>query len=347
MRRFGASALGLLAGLAPAAAAVDGGWTARVVEGVSPVAEVRPLGDGRAFIRTATGWRRIVATATGPCLAEARPPARLPMPKGGLPDGEVVSAPDLGVARAWLSRPTRRYDHGILGDAIEAGGFVVVDTAGKRHELVLPKGYVFEDLYPRIFDLEGDGRPDFAIIVSSLKKGASVIVYSLTKDGLKGIKRTPHIGRPHRWLNPVGIADFDGDGIKDVALVATPHIGGTVRIWSLGRRNPRLLPGETGGFSNHWIGSRILLASGIADIDGDGRPELFVPSGTRKDLRILRYDDGLRQFAWIALPGRVSSALAFLAVPGRPPLVFHADDRGRLVAVAFGKAPRTLPPCAG
>jgi hypothetical protein len=39
------------------------------------------------------------------------------------------------IAQAWLTRPTKRYDHAILGDAIEAGGLAVKTRDGKTLEL--------------------------------------------------------------------------------------------------------------------------------------------------------------------------------------------------------------------
>ena len=37
------------------------------------------------------------------------------------------------IARAWLAEPTTRYDHGILGDAIEASSLVIERRDGTRH----------------------------------------------------------------------------------------------------------------------------------------------------------------------------------------------------------------------
>ena len=49
-----------------------------------------------------------------------------------LPDG-VVSTGSNDVAEAWLTRPTTRYAHGILGDAIEAGDEEAARAAMYRH----------------------------------------------------------------------------------------------------------------------------------------------------------------------------------------------------------------------
>jgi len=59
---------------------------------------------------------------------------------------------------------------------------------------------------------------------------------------------------PNRWLNPLGVGDFDGDGRLDIALVATPHIGGRLRLY---RYQPGRLTlfAERSGVSTHRIGS--------------------------------------------------------------------------------------------
>ena len=62
------------------------------------------------------------------------------------------------------------------------------------------------------------------------------------------------IGQPFRWLNPVGVGDFDGDGRREIAAVVTPHLGVTLKLyeWKGERLEPKH---EAAGFSNHAIGS--------------------------------------------------------------------------------------------
>ena len=76
-----------------------------------------------------------------------------------LPDGIVIMGNN-DIAEAWLTRPTDRYAHDILGDAVEAGGLAVTTRDGKTLELVLPKQFVFEDRQARIHDLDDDGRDE-------------------------------------------------------------------------------------------------------------------------------------------------------------------------------------------
>lgn len=86
-------------------------------------------------------------------------------PAGILPDGEIARGGG-GIGRAWLSEPTGRYGHGVLGDAVEAGALVLEDAAGATHRHVLGAASVFEDRRVRLHDLDGDGR-DEAIVVRS------------------------------------------------------------------------------------------------------------------------------------------------------------------------------------
>jgi hypothetical protein len=41
---------------------------------------------------------------------------------GRLPDGGTARYASGNIRAAWYSAPTTRYDHGVLGDAIEGGG---------------------------------------------------------------------------------------------------------------------------------------------------------------------------------------------------------------------------------
>lgn len=218
---------------------------------------------------------------------ELRPLVR---PADALPDGQPAFGSGR-IAEAWLIEPTARYDHAVLGDAIEAGGLLLRLRDGSERRLLLPEDQVFEDLHPRLADLDGDGEDEVIVVRASLDHGAVLTVYGLVGDELRLIAEGPqHLSR-HRWLNPIGAADFDGDGTVEVAYVETPHIGGILRIVSL--QDGKLVEeASLAGFSNHLIGTRELGLSAILDFDEDGLPEIFLPSARRRSLRVLRYSDG-------------------------------------------------------
>jgi hypothetical protein len=216
--------------------------------------------------------------------------AERPPSTDALPDGEVGRGTN-DVAAAWLIAPTRRYDHGVLGDAIEAGGLRVRLRGGAELEYRLPPDSVFEDLGPRVADLDGDGQDEILVVRSYLDAGAALAVFGVRNAALVQLAQTDPIGRASRWLNPAGIGDFDGDGGLEIAYVQTPHIGGILHILSF--RDGRLhRKGRLHGFSNHAMGSRALGLSAVLDLDGDGAAELILPAAGRRRLEIVSFAGG-------------------------------------------------------
>lgn len=208
-----------------------------------------------------------------------------------LPGGKIVKSQGQGIVQAHYACPTTRYGHGILGDAIEAGCLVVKTTAGKTLHLVLPDSNVFEDITPRLADMNGDGKNDVVAILTSLTKGASLAVIGLRGNKLQIIAQTPYIGRSHRWLAPAGVADFDGDGQLEVAFVRTPHIGGTLEFWGFEGNNFRQEK-QIRGFSNHKIGLTRITTSRLKDFDGDGITDIALPNTNWSGIRIISLAKG-------------------------------------------------------
>ena len=200
------------------------------------------------------------------------------------------------------------------------------------HEL--PQTHVFEDLTPRIADLDGDGTSEIVTIRSSLARGAAVAVYGLQGGKLALRAATPEIGRSHRWLNIAAIHDFDGNGTREIAFVRTPHIGGVLEVWSYsdGKLIKRL---EMPGVSNHSIGSRALRLSAFLDVDGDGKDELVLPDQPHSSLLALAITPWkVRIASRASLPAKLSGNLSIsggvIAAPlanGRKASVQAADFR--------------------
>ncbi len=227
-----------------------------------------------------------------------------------LPDGGTARAGGSGIVQAYYVAPTTRYAHAVLGDAVEAGGLAARDASGKQHVLMLPDSAVFEDITPRLADLNGDGGAEVIAVKAYLSRGAALVVYGVRGGELVRIAETAPIGRPARWLNPAGIADFNGDGQLEVAIVKTPHIGGRLEFWRLaGNRLSRLA--ALNGFSNHVIGSRALGLSAIVDVDGNGIRDLVLPSADRMQLVAVSLAGGrARVLGRVALPAPVTGNLS-------------------------------------
>lgn len=195
-----------------------------------------------------------------------------------LADEAAATPPDVIIGAEFIE-PTTRYDHAILGDDVEWGALQLrIDPClncgdGRTKTLIirLPQNHVFEDLAPRI--IEGDDGPTLVMVVeSSLTQGARLSLYD--EAGLYAA--TPFIGRPHRWLAPIGSADLDGDGWPEVAYIDRPHLAKTLRIWRLRDGELELVASQP-GLTNHRIGQDF-ITSGIRDC-GDGPEVVTVDSG--------------------------------------------------------------------
>ena len=167
------------------------------------------------------------------------------------------------VKDARFIEPTDRYAHGVLGDAIEFGALEVTLTTGKKRIMRLPVSRVFEDLKPRVQDLDNDGSPEVVVIETDENRGASLAIY-----GPKGkITATPYIGQSNRWLAPIGAADFDQDGAVEIGYIDRPHLAKTLRLWRY--QNQELVNvANQAGLTNHRIGQDFITggvrACGVA-----------------------------------------------------------------------------------
>ncbi len=247
----------------------------------------------------------LAALVAGPALACDYP--------GGPPGTEAVTAEGKGVVWAYYSNATDRYRHGVLGDRWEASALrtLIADvlTIGPCETSVwLGEEAVFEDTSPRIADVTGDGLNDVVVVETSVAEGAQLAVYGAEGEALVKLAATPHIGRPHRWLTPAGIAGFDGDGVRDVAYVETPHIGGVLRVRSFRDGAAREIAAAP-GYSNHRIGEDF-ISGGVRDC-GNG-PELVLPSADWSRTLVAWVHEGVIESAVLAHdagPGTLARAL--------------------------------------
>ncbi|MEL6641142.1 MAG: VCBS repeat-containing protein [Pseudomonadota bacterium] len=187
-----------------------------------------------------------------------------------------------GVSAARYTEETTRYQHAILGDAIEYGT-LIMDTADGEITVVLPQTHVFEDVAPRLVDIDGDGASEVLVVESSIFEGARVAIYDAT-GAVKAA--TPHIGRANRWYAPVGVADLDGDGLMEVAYVDRPHLAKTLRIWRY-QNGDFAEVAAAAGVTNHRIGEPD-IAGGIRDC-GAG-PEIVLASADWSQLLAVQFD---------------------------------------------------------
>ena len=108
-------------------------------------------------------------------------------------------------------------------------------------------------------------------------------------------------------LSTLGVGDFDGDGNLDIALVATPHIGGKLRLYRF--KNSRLsIFAEYPDVSTHRMGSTELGLGRVAS--AKPRDQLLVPDQARRVLMLLEWSpDRWQLIARTELPGQLGSSL--------------------------------------
>jgi hypothetical protein len=100
---------------------------------------------------------------------------------GQLPQSRVVSGVR-DIAVVWLAGATNRYQHGVLGDDLEASRLMIEMRDGRSLSVELPAERVFEDLEPRLADLDGDNKDEILVVESDTHLGASLTVYGVV-DG--------------------------------------------------------------------------------------------------------------------------------------------------------------------
>jgi hypothetical protein len=320
-------ALSLLASAGTAQAAE---WRVSLVNVPARVNAIETV-DGQPQVNAGGLWYRIVLAGERVSLKFIDTPAKPEHPNGALPDGHVATG-SRDIARAWLAEPTTRYDHGILGDKIEAGSLVIETRDGKNQTLRLKDDAVFEDLEPRLADLNGDGHDEIVVVKTYLKRGSALAVIGLRKGKYEILVETTPLGAPHRWLDPAGIADFTGDGKIDLALVRQPHVIGSLELWSWNGDALRKAA-ELPDFANHIAGTRAIHMAAVADFDGDGITDIAAPSLNRSHLRIVSFAPQPREIANVPLPAKAVTNIALVTEASGPPAIAAGLADGSLVVI--------------
>ena len=226
------------------------------------------------------------------------------LPVDALLDARIVS--DTQNRVAILSGPTDIYQHGVLGDRIEASSITLVSTYPTPKILkviLIPKPWVIEGIAPIWADLNGDGKRELIVTLSSQTDGGKIAVFSETGTL---IAEGPGIGRGFRWRNQMAIAPYGPDGELELSAVLTPHIGGTVEFYRW-KENRLEIVASIPGFTSHVIRSRNLDLNVSGDFLGTGQTTLLIPNNQRNTLSAIHRD---REGTKIAFSLDIGSQLA-------------------------------------
>ena len=247
-------------------------------------------------------------------------------PVQALPDAEIVTADLTGDGTdelVFLTDPTERYPHGVLGDGVEAASVSVFDTETLETiaSYTLPENYVFEQRRVLPFDL-GD-KDGLLATRSSEQTGAGVVLLEFRHGELQLRAEAQPIGTGFRWLNLFAARDGAAYAVR------TPHIGGPFKRYTLRDSSFKVEQYDL-GVTNHTLGSRnldlgVLLPSVKPDTD-----HLVLPSQDLRTLKLIRCTPAtcevINEFE---LGGRLSSNVVFLEQDDRITIV-AGDETARL-----------------
>ncbi|HKH77372.1 MAG TPA: hypothetical protein VKA51_10485 [Rubrobacteraceae bacterium] len=249
------------------------------------------------------------------------------LPARALPDARAVRSE--GGEIAVLSDPTGRYDHGILGDGLEAGSLTVLRAGAGTPEVVgevrPESGGVFESLAPLWFEAGPDGEELLAVTESTADEGSRISAYR--PDGALAAAG-PFVGKPARWRHLLAAGPFGPAGGLELAATRTPHLGGEIEFYRPNLETGKLeISATMPGYATHTIYSRNLDAARAADLDGDGAWELLVPNQAYTELAAIRRTDSGAEVAWtLPVGGALVTNLA------------SATDASDRISVAAGRA---------
>lgn len=244
---------------------------------------------------TATGMRVYILPAGEPTSMA------VPLPPGALPDTRIGHGLN-DISRAWLIQPSKRLSSSLLGDNLEATAVRVVGRNQVEYRYELPEDSAFEDLLPRVHDINGDGLDEIILVRSRLQTGSSLLVLGIREGRLQPIAESPPLLTRAQWINPVGVADVDGDGKLELLAVHNPHDNGVLMEYRL--EGKRLIPMHSiDGVSNHVLGSRNQGMAALMDANSDGIADVLIPSSDRRHLRAISFSSWVPlEFSRINLP---------------------------------------------
>ncbi|MEJ2757212.1 MAG: hypothetical protein P8046_01910 [Anaerolineales bacterium] len=222
-----------------------------------------------------------------------------------------------------LVAPSDVYQHGILGDEVEAKGVALVSIGEGVNRLGIFSDQVIEGIAPIWTDLNTDGIREILLTLSNRQSGAQLVV--MNQEG-EIIAQGEPIGTGYRWRHQIAVAPIGPNREMEIVDVLTPHIGGVVEFFRW-EGDQLVKVAEISGFTSHVIHTRNLDMAFVADLDADGRLELLLTQQDLSALGILqRSESGVEMVGELPLEGGLTSNLVGISLP----------DGGMVVAAGIG-----------
>jgi WD40 repeat protein len=223
--------------------------------------------------------------------------------------------------------PTERYNHGVLGDHIEAESVVLIETKPElviKTIITIKSPEVIEGIKPLWVDLNRDGEREIIVTVSDIRNGAGLVLFDESGDELA---RSSFIGMGYRWRHQLTAGPYGPDGEMEILDVMTPHIGGPLEFFRWSGKYLKLFS-TIGGFTSHVMGSGNLDMTVGGDFNGNNISEIIAPAFNRSELgAIERNESGSIVVYRLGLSGRITTNLSsFRFSDGRISLAVGMDN---------------------
>lgn len=248
-----------------------------------------------------------------------------------LPDSHILEDEDQRLLI--LSDPNDDYQHGILGDDLEASSVTLIqlsDAPAVISHFSVPEAWVIESIVPIWSDWDGDGEREILLTLSNSTNGAKLVLYD-EKGHL--LAESMPIGQGSRWRHALAIASFGENGERLLVDVETPHIGGIVGFYRWDK-DTNLLEREAtlSGYSTHDIGSRVMGMYALMMDEEKDQVLLILPNQSKTELAALRFVSGVILEEWrLPLGGKLSGDIDLIEENGGPAIRAIIDNHRQVV----------------